>query len=120
MTKPTFSPRVPLRGEVWQVELRPSRGREQDGQRPALIVSHDKFNRSAAELVIVIPITRVNKQISSHVLVPKGEAGLDFDSYIKCEDIRSISTERLIEYRGEVTYPTMEAVQYILRVLLKL
>ncbi len=120
MSKPTLPQRAPLRGEVWQVQLRPTRGREQDGQRPAMIVSHDKFNRGASELVIVIPITKVNKRIPSHVFVPKGEAGLDFDSYIKVEDIRSISKERLRSYRGDLTYPRIEDVQQILRVLLKL
>ncbi|MBA3342831.1 MAG: type II toxin-antitoxin system PemK/MazF family toxin [Gemmatimonadaceae bacterium] len=110
--------RVPLRGEVWQVELRPARGREQDGQRPAMIVSVDKFNRGASELVIVIPITKVNKQVASHVPVPRGEAGMEFDSYIKVEDIRSVSKERLVRYRGDLTWPRIEAVQRILRVLL--
>jgi mRNA interferase MazF len=110
----------PSRGEVWQVNLDPTKGREQQGSRPALIISVDKFNHGPAELVIVIPITKVNKQLPSHVFVPKGEAGLDFDSYIKVEDIRSVSTERLEYCRGTVTYPRIEEVQRILRVLLKL
>jgi mRNA interferase MazF len=110
----------PSRGEVWQVGLDPTKGREQQGSRPALVISVDKFNHGPAELVIVIPITKVNKQLRSHVLIPKGEAGLDFDSYIKVEDIRSVSTERLQYCRGSVTYPRIEAVQRILRVLLQL
>lgn len=85
-----------------------------------MIVSVDRFNQGAAELVIVIPITKVEKHVASHVPVPKGEAGLEFDSFIKVEDIRSISKERLIRYRGDLTYPRIEAVERILRVLLKL
>jgi mRNA interferase MazF len=110
----------PSRGEVWQVGHDPTKGREQQGSRPALVISVDKFNHGPAELVIVIPITKVNKQLPSHVLIPKGEAGLDFDSYIMVEDIRSVSTERLQYCRGSVTYPRIEAVQRILRVLLQL
>ncbi len=83
-----------------------------------MIVSVDKFNRGASELVIVIPITKVNKQVASHVPVPRGEAGMEFDSYIKVEDIRSVSKERLVRYRGDLTWPRIEAVQRILRVLL--
>ena len=120
MSKATSPQSVPLRGEVWQVELRPTRGREQDGQRPAMIVSVDKFNKGAAELVIVIPITSRNKGIPSHVHVPRGEAGLDSDSYIMCEAIRSISKERLIRHRGDLTYPRIEQVEQLLRILLKL
>lgn len=110
----------PSRGEVWQVALDPTKGREQQGSRPALVISVDKFNHGPAELAIIIPITKVNKQLPSHVFVPKGEAGLDFDSYIKVEDIRSVSTERLQYCRGIVTNPRIEEVQKILRVLLRL
>lgn len=85
-----------------------------------MVISVDKFNHGPAELVIVIPITKRKKNISSHVFVPRGEAGLEVDSYIKVEDIRSVSTERLIRYRGDLTYPRTEQVQHILRVLLGL
>ncbi|MFN2603715.1 MAG: type II toxin-antitoxin system PemK/MazF family toxin [Gemmatimonadaceae bacterium] len=113
-------PHQPSRGEVWQVALNPTRGREQSGERPAMIISVDKFDHGPADLVIVIPITKTNKNIPSHIFVPKGEGGLDVDSYIKVEDIRSISKERLIRFRGDLSYPRIEAVQQILRVLLKL
>jgi len=78
----------PLRGEVWQVQFSPTKGREQDGSRPAMIISVDKFNQGPAELVIAVPITRTHRQIASHVFVPKGEAGLDSDSYIMVEAVR--------------------------------
>lgn len=120
MAKAARSHNDPSRGEVWQVDLRPARGREQDGPRPAMIISEDRFNHGPAEMVIVIPITSRNKQIPSHVLVPKGEAGLRLDSYIKVEDIRAISKERLVGYLGDLAYPRVERVEQILRVLLKL
>lgn len=114
------SPQRPSRGEVWQVGLDPVKGREQAGSRPAMVISVDKFNHGPAELVVVIPITKRKKNISSHVFVPKGEAGLEVDSYIKVEDVRSVSTERLIRYKGDLTYSRTEQVQHILRVLLGL
>ncbi len=120
MNAASASSHQPSRGEVWQVSLSPTRGREQSGDRPALIVSVDKFNQGPADLVIAIPITKTNRDIPSHVFVPKGEAGLDVDSYIKVEDIRSISRQRLTRYRGDLTYPRIETVERILRVLLKL
>lgn len=112
--------RQPSRGEVWQVDLRPVRGREQDGVRPALVFSVDGFNYGPAGLVIVIPITSRDKRIPTHVHVPRGEGGLDTDGFIKCEDIRSISKGRLVRYRGTVTYPRLESAEYIVRVLLGL
>jgi mRNA interferase MazF len=102
------------------VNLSPTRGREQDGMRPALVLSADKFNQGPAELVIVVPMTTTKRAIPAHVLVPAGEAGLRADSYIKCEDLRSISKDRLERYMGDVTYPRIESVERIVRVLLGL
>ena len=103
------------------VDLRPTRGREQDGtRRPALVLSVDKFNHGPADLVIVVPITTTQRSIPTHVLVPQGEAGLTFDSYIKCEDLRSISKDHLVRYMGDVTYPRIESVQRYVRLLLGL
>ncbi len=102
------------------VDLSPSRGREQSGLRPALVLSVDKFNHGPADLVIVVPITKTKRGIPTHVLVPAGEAGLTFDSYIKCEDLRSVSKDRLVRHMGDVTYPRIERVQQYVRLLLGL
>ncbi|MBA3656085.1 MAG: type II toxin-antitoxin system PemK/MazF family toxin [Gemmatimonadaceae bacterium] len=107
-----------MRGEVWQVQFSPTKGRERDGSRPAMILSVDKFNKGSADLVIAIPITRTNRQIASHVSVLKGEGGLDSDGFIMVEAIRSISNEGLLHYRGELAYMTVEKVENIIRVLL--
>lgn len=108
------------RGEVWFVNLDPIRGREQAGSRPCLIVSDDGLNHGRADLVIVIPITSRAKGMPSHVEVNPPEGGLQVRSFIKCEDIRSISTERLIRVMGTVTLPTLEQVGQRLRLLLNL
>jgi mRNA interferase MazF len=112
--------RQPLRGDVWQVQFSPTKGREQDGSRPAMIVSVDKFNKGPAELVIAIPITRTRRGIASHVFVARHEGGMDSHSYIMVEAIRTVSKERLLSYRGDLQYPTIEQVSQILRVLLNL
>lgn len=102
------------------VDLSPTRGREQSGMRPALVLSVDKFNHGPADVVIVVPITKTKRSIPSHVMVPAGEAGLTFESYIKCEDLRSIPKDRLVRHMGDVTYPRIESVQRYVRVLLGL
>ena len=110
----------PNRGEIWTVDLNPTIGHEQAGKRPALVVSVDSFNQSAAELAIVLPLTSRAKGIRSHVEVGKGEAGLKTVSYIKCEDVRSVSTKRLSRRLGLVSQTTMDAVEDILRILMGL
>jgi mRNA interferase MazF len=109
---------TPSRGDIWMADLDPIRGREQAGTRPVLVISVDAFNRGPSELVVALPLTSKNKRILYHVPVIPPEGGLSVPSYIKCEDIRSLSVERLAQYRGRVSQETMEAVSAILRALI--
>jgi mRNA interferase MazF len=85
----------PRRGEIWLVDLNPVVGHEQAGTRPALIVSVDEFNHGPADLVTLLPITSRARNLVSRVRVPAGEGGLAVDSYIKCEEVRTVSRDRL-------------------------
>ncbi|MGI8554821.1 MAG: type II toxin-antitoxin system PemK/MazF family toxin [Pyrinomonadaceae bacterium] len=96
--------------DVWLVDLNPTRGHEQAGRRPALVISVDKFNQGPAGLVIVAPITTADKRIPLHVAIDPPEGGMRERSYIKSEDVRSISSDRLIKLWGSVTHPTLRAV----------
>jgi mRNA-degrading endonuclease toxin of MazEF toxin-antitoxin module len=51
-----------LRGEIWEVDLDPRKGREQAGIRPCLVVSTDGLNRSKFGTVIVCPITTTHRE----------------------------------------------------------
>lgn len=110
----------PTRGDVWLVDLNPVRGHEQAGKRPALIISVDLFNQGPAELVVVAPITTKYKGIPLHVQIEDPEGGLKDTSFIKCEDIRSISKERLITPLGTISPNTMASVEDRIRILLGL
>jgi mRNA interferase MazF len=109
-----------FRGEIWLADLNPIRGHEQAGIRPCLIVSVDLFNQSPAGLVIVLPVTTKGKGIRSHVCINPPESGIKETSYIKCEDIRSISTERLTSHWGVVSPDTMTEIEDRLRILIGL
>jgi mRNA interferase MazF len=100
--------------------LNPSRGHEQGGTRPILIVSVDPFNQGPSGLVIVVPISTKDKKVRSQVPVEQGEGGLKTKSFIKCEAIRSISTERLRSRWGMASTATMSAVEDRLRILMNL
>ena len=84
----------PARGDVWMVDLNPTRGHEQAGIRPVLVISVDKFNHGPAGLVVMLPITTKAKGIPFHVLIDPPEGGLKMKSFIKCEEVRSIAKER--------------------------
>ena len=108
------------RREIWLVGLDPTTGREQAGMRPALVISVDIFNHGAAELVIAIPITSRAKGVPLHIKVDPPEGGLSLTSYVKCEDVRSISTARLVRKLGTVASSTIDEVEDRLRILLGL
>jgi mRNA interferase MazF len=110
----------PSRGEVWFLDLNPTQGREQAGTRPALVVSVDRFNHGPAELAIVIPITSRDKGIPLHIPLMPPEGGVKRECFIKCEDVRSVSTERFSRRWGRVSPATMRAVEDHLRILMGL
>ncbi len=110
----------PSRGEIWMVDLNPTRGHEQAGVRPALVVSVDTFNHGPAGLAVVLPMTSRAKGIPLHVPVDPPEAGLRMKSFIKTEDVRSVALERLARRLGQVSDATMAQVEDRLRILLDL
>ena len=110
----------PARGEVWLADLNPTRGHEQAGRRPVLVVSEDLFNRGPAGLVIVLPMTSTVRPVPSHVPVDPPEGGVPIRSAMLCEAVRSISVERLVERWGTVERRTLAAIEDRLRILLRL
>jgi len=110
----------PTRGEIWGVDLSPVLGHEQGGHRPALVVSVDTFNVGPAELVVVLPLTSKAKGIPFHVEIQPPEGGVKQVSYVKCEDVRSISRQLLKERWGTVNSTTLLQVEDRLRILLSL
>ncbi len=110
----------PARGEIWTVDLSPTRGREHRGTRPALVLSANTFNAGPAELAVVLPLTTKAKGIPFHVEIRPPEGGVSDTSYIECEDIRSISKERLRDRWGTVSSETLSQTEDRLRILLDL
>jgi mRNA interferase MazF len=109
------------RQEIWFVNLNPpGLGREIHGKRPALVVSDDYFNESAADLIMVLPITSIPRNIPSHIKIDPPEGGAKKTSFIKCDQIRTLSKARFIERLGTISDQTMAKVEDALRILLSL
>jgi mRNA interferase MazF len=111
---------APARGEVWLADLNPTRGHEQAGQRPFLVVSTDAFNEGPAGLVIGLPLTSRLRAVPTHVRVAPPGGGLSVESAALCEAIRSIARERLVERWGRVGGDVMRSIEDALRILLEL
>ena len=112
---------LPSRGEIWLADLSPTRGHEQAGERPVLIISTDAFNHGPARLVFALPLTRTDRRIPIHIPIDPPEGGLSARSFILCDALRSISTDRLgPQAWGRVSPQTMHTVENILRLLMDL
>jgi mRNA interferase MazF len=114
----------PCRGEIWLADLGVGRGHEQSGQRPVLVMSDDAFNSGLAGLIMVIPLTskvKKSKNILAHLPINPPEGGLKTPSIILCDQLRSISKDRLNKTPwGTVSATTLGQVEKIARWLLGL
>lgn len=111
---------TPQRGEIWMADLNPTRGHEQSGRRPVLIISDNTFNSGMSGLIIILPITSTNRKIPVHIKITPPEGGLKNESFILCDAIRSISKERLINTLGSINDKSLEKIEKILKILLVL
>ena len=108
------------RGEIWVADLNPTRGREQRGTRPVLVVSADRLNHGPAQLVVVVPLTTTDRRIPLHVRIDPPTGGVREASFAMCEAVRSIAKERLHGRLGEVAPATLALVEDRLRIALGL
>jgi mRNA interferase MazF len=106
------------RGEIWLVDFGEPIGREQAGRRPAVVVSADRLNESLAGVVIVVPCTTTHRGLPSHVELDPQTSGLDAVSYAKCEDVKSVSDQRLVVRLGTANDEALFALSRALRFLL--
>jgi len=83
-----------LRGEVRWADLDPTRGNEQAGQRPVLILSHDVFNERSGT-VIAVALTSQEPRAGFPLTLESSAAGLPKRSWIKISQIRTLATERI-------------------------
>ena len=114
-----------LRGEIRLVDLEPVRGAEADKRRPAVIVSNDNANSTAARLgrgvVTVVPVTsNITRVFPFQVLLSAAETGIRVDSKAQAEQVRSVSLERLGPVIGRLPTHLMTQVDDALRLHLLL
>lgn len=83
-----------LRGEVRWADLNPTRGHEQAGQRPVLVVSHDVFNDRSGT-VIAVALTSQEPRAGYPLTLELTSASLPKRSWVKTSQVRTLSTERI-------------------------
>ncbi len=108
------------RGEIYDVHLGLPIGHESAFTRPAIVVSADLLNNGPGGLVTVVPLGSMGSGLRSHVEVGVRNSGLDRVSYARCDQLRTISTERLRRRRGAAAGDEISLVDQAIRFVLDL
>ena len=107
------------------VDLDPVRGSEASKRRPAVIVSNDGANTTAARLqrgvITIVPVTsNVTRIYPFQVMLPVAECGLAVDSKAQAEQVRSIAVERVGQRVGQLPAALISDLEDALRLHLGL
>jgi len=98
-----------LRGEIRWADLSPTRGHEQTGLRPVLILSHDIFNERSGT-VIVIAITSQSQHAGFPLTLALKTGDLPKRSWAKISQIRTLSTDRMGKLIGRLSQEELDQV----------
>jgi len=109
------------RGDIFYVSLSPTKGSEQAGKRPVLIIQNDIGNQ-AAPTVIIAPLTKTkfSKEYPTNVFIAKGTANLKYDSTILFSQIRTLDKKRLENKIGHLPSSHLDKVNQAIKISLDL
>ncbi len=102
------------RGSVIWADLAPTRGREQSGRRPVLVVASEEYLATVTTLAIVVPVTTSPRGWANHVPL-RGRTGLGRPSWAMTEQVGAIARERLHQAAGGVDAATLREIDVWLR-----
>ena len=115
---------LPRRGEIWIVDFSPGRGSEQGGERPALVLQNDAGNQNSRyPNTVVLAMSTKGKPIPFHVeIAPNPGNGLREITYVKCEQVLTITKSRLQGRAplGRITSAEMRRVEIAVKLSLAL
>ncbi|NLB88660.1 MAG: type II toxin-antitoxin system PemK/MazF family toxin [Syntrophomonadaceae bacterium] len=109
------------RGEIYFAQLNPVVGSEQGGIRPVVVVQNDIGNQYSPTTIILAITSQINKaKLPTHIELKASEYGLEKDSVILAEQIRTIDKTRLKQRIASLNEETMQKVDQALLISLSL
>ena len=109
------------RGDIYYADLSPVVGSEQGGMRPVLIVQNDTGNRHSPTVIAAAITSQTGKaKLPTHIELSGRSVGLNRDSVILLEQIRTLDKHRLRERAGQITPEDQRRVDQALDVSLGL
>jgi mRNA interferase MazF len=109
-----------MRGDVWLVDLNPTRGSEQSGIRPAIVMQRPNLDRFTSTTIIVPLTTNLRRLgVPGCVKIPAGEGGLTEASVVLGFQAKVIDRQRMIRKLGSLSAERLSeigrALQYVLQ-----
>ncbi|SHJ15667.1 mRNA interferase MazF [Clostridium amylolyticum] len=99
------------RGDIFYADLSPVIGSEQGGIRPVIIIQNDIGNKYSPTVIVAAITSQINKaKLPTHVEISSEEYGLNKDSVVLLEQVRTLDKKRLKEKIGHMTDSDMEKV----------
>jgi mRNA interferase MazF len=110
----------PRRGEIYTVDFSPSRGSEQAGRRPAVVVSNDVGNQYSPVVTVAAITSNVPTKIYRWNVPLSAGQPLPLAGTIYCNQVLTIAKDRLENHRGDLSPTQVAALDQALRVALGL
>jgi len=98
-----------LRGDILWASLDPTRGHEQSGSRPVLVLSQNIFNERSGT-VIAVALTSQRPSAGFPLTLGLADPRLPKKSWVKISQIRTLSIQRLGEKLGKATADELENI----------
>ncbi len=109
------------KGDIFFADLSPVVGSEQGGLRPVLIIQNDVGNKYSPTVIISAITSQINKaKLPTHVEIGALGNGLNKDSVVLLEQVRTVDKKRLKEKIGHVSEDTLDKVHNALSISLGL
>jgi mRNA-degrading endonuclease toxin of MazEF toxin-antitoxin module len=112
------------RGEIWMVDIQPpaneSPGREQIGDRPAVILQHNCTNQST---VVIVPVTKQQDRqndLGAFLIQPSMENGLQLPSVVLTRQIRAADVRKFRRRVGKLEAANLQRLEREIKNLLNL
>lgn len=105
---------VMRRGEIYHADLNPVFGSEQGGYRPVLIIQNNRGNQHSPTVIVAAITSQPKTKLPTHVPI-NGISGLEKESFVLLEQIRTVDKRRLDDYVGRLNRDQMNRVEKALR-----
>ena len=102
------------RGEIYHADLNPVFGSEQGGYRPVLIIQNNRGNQHSPTVIVAAITSQPKTKLPTHVPI-NGINGLEKESFVLLEQIRTVDKRRLDDYVGRLNRDQMNKIEKALR-----